>query len=153
MIRHLLFLSALTLAACGSKDDSGAIDTDTTATGTGTGAATGTGTGSATGGPSWVEVRDDIIVPSCGLSSCHGTSAQAGLMVDETTEPSALVDAPSTQKAGAILVIAGDSAGSYFMQKIVDAPGIEGDPMPPPFGDLDQALQDKIAAWIDAGAQ
>lgn len=65
----------------------------------------------------------------------------------------ALVNVPSVQKSGAILVIPGDPANSYLIQKIKGAGGITGLRMPrngPPFLTDGQVLV--IERWIQLGA-
>ena len=65
----------------------------------------------------------------------------------------ALVNVPSTQKSGAILVIPGDPANSYLIQKIKGAGGITGLRMPrngPPYLTDGQVLV--IERWIQLGA-
>ncbi len=100
----------------------------------------------------FTEVRDQILVPSCGASSCHGAGA-GGLQLDDTTTPADLVDVPSTVAAGAILVVAGDPAASYLLQKLeADPAAVEGSLMPPPFGGLDPASIERVREWIAAGA-
>lgn len=65
----------------------------------------------------------------------------------------ALVNVPSTQKSGSILVIPGDPANSYLVQKIKGAGGITGLRMPrngPPYLTDGQVLV--IERWIQLGA-
>lgn len=65
----------------------------------------------------------------------------------------ALVNVPSTQKSGSILVIPGDPANSYLIQKIKGAGGITGLRMPrngPPYLTDGQVLV--IERWIELGA-
>ena len=77
--------------------------------------------------------------------------AAGGLVLDENMESSALIDVASTALDGAILVIPGDSDGSYLIQKMEGTSGIEGTVMPPS-GILDAELIDQVRAWIDDGA-
>jgi len=130
LIARVLITSAILLVACGNDDD----DTDTVA-------------------PTFTEVRDDILIPSCGFSTCHG-GGEGGLTISEADPGaiySALVDAPSFVLPTETLVIPGDSDNSYLIKKVEAATGIDGDPMPAPFG-LDETLAGDIRAWIDAGA-
>jgi len=65
----------------------------------------------------------------------------------------ALVNVPSVQKSGSILVIPGDPANSYLIQKIKGAGGITGLRMPrngPPYLTDGQILV--IERWIQLGA-
>ena len=65
----------------------------------------------------------------------------------------ALVNVPSVQKSGSVLVIPGDPANSYLIQKIKGEGGIVGLRMPrngPPFLTDGQVLV--IERWIELGA-
>lgn len=120
----------LLLAACGGKEDT------------------------APTVPTFTEVRDEVFLVSCALSSCHG-GGTGGLTLDKD-DPDAAYDAlvNATGDSGLTLVVPGDVDGSYLIQKLRDADGIEGDPMPPPFG-LETADPDAMArviAWVEAGA-
>lgn len=115
------------IMGCGDKDDSGAASAELT----------------------FAEV-DEIFVQSCGFSSCHGAGA-GGLTLDGGSDHDNLVGVESVASAGAVLVVAGDADGSYLIQKMEGADGIEGDPMPPS-GLLDQGTIDQIRDWIDRGA-
>lgn len=102
--------------------------------------------------PTFTEVRDEILVPSCGASSCHGGGA-GGLQLDEATAHASLVGAESDAVAGAVLVVSGDPDSSYLMEKLEGDPtSITGDLMPPPFGGLEPDKIEQIRAWIAAGA-
>jgi hypothetical protein len=96
-------------------------------------------------------VRDDILLPSCGFSTCHG-SGTGDLTLDEAGAHAALVDAPSAAAAGEILVVPGDPDGSYLVKKLEGAAGIVGDPMPPPSGGMAPADLAAIRSWIAQGA-
>jgi hypothetical protein len=87
--------------------------------------------------------------------NCHtnqGRTPAAGLNL--TGDPySALVNAGSRQKSGAVLVVPGDPAASYLIQKLEGAPGITGQRMPfntPPYLTDGQMLV--IRRWIENGA-
>jgi len=103
--------------------------------------------------PTFTEIRDDILLPSCGFSTCHG-GGTGGLTISEDDPGavySALVDAASFDAAGETLVIPGDADNSYLVKKVEAAADIVGDPMPAPFGVEDAQAAD-IRAWINAGA-
>jgi len=104
--------------------------------------------------PTFTEVRDDILIPSCGFSTCHG-GGEGGLTLsadDPGAAYSALVDVPSFVLPEETLVIPGDAENSYLVKKVEGAVGIDGDPMPAPFG-IDETMAADIRAWIDAGAK
>ena len=71
--------------------------------------------------------------------------------MDAAVNHAALVNVPSADKEGAVLVVPGDVSGSYLMDKLNDAPGIEGTLMPPG-QPLDASRIRVIEAWIEAGA-
>ena len=100
--------------------------------------------------PTFAAVRDEILVPTCAFSSCHGSGA-GGLDIEAGMSADALVDVASTALPDETLVIPGDADGSYLIHKLEGAAGIDGDPMPPG-GSLDQDSIDRVRAWIDGGA-
>ncbi|HHO52125.1 MAG TPA: hypothetical protein ENK18_14935 [Deltaproteobacteria bacterium] len=102
--------------------------------------------------PTFTEVRDEILLPSCGFSSCHGGGA-GGLQLDEASAYANLVDAESAAAPGSILVVPGDPEDSYLMSKLEGGPmAVTDERMPPPSGGFDPAKIDQIRAWIAAGA-
>lgn len=102
------------------------------------------------GGTDFTSIRDEVLLPSCAFSSCHGGTNAGGLVLDEAGAYDALVGVESTA-ADATLVVPGDAAASYLMQKLDGDAGIEGDPMPPS-GLLDARTVERIRVWIDDGA-
>jgi hypothetical protein len=106
--------------------------------------------GAAPGEATFTAVRDEILVPSCGFSSCHGT-ATGELLIDATGTWEALVDVPSAAAPGEVLVVPGDPDGSYLVKKLEGAPGIAGLRMPQG-GQLDDADLELIREWIARGA-
>ena len=99
---------------------------------------------------SFTQIENEVLGLSCAFSSCHGAGAGA-LTLDGVNDYERLVDVPSSQIEGEILIIPGDAAGSYLMKKFRGEASIVGDPMPPGAA-LDADVLDGIAAWIDAGA-
>lgn len=89
-------------------------------------------------------------------TSCHnaaGARFAAGLNLADGAAYAALVNTPSSVKAGAVRVIPGDPDNSYLIQKIEGAPGIVGQRMPRtsgPFLTAGQVLI--IRRWIQLGA-
>ena len=88
-------------------------------------------------------------------TSCHnpqGAIINGGLNLTGAGAYNALVNAASTGKRGAIRVIPGDPNGSYLIQKLEGAPGIEGVRMPftPPYLTTGQIAI--IRRWIELGA-
>jgi len=133
-----LIPALLLLIACGGeyKGDSGSTTDDP-----------GTTT------PTFTEVRDDVLLPSCGFATCHGAGGEAGdLLLDEATSYANMVDVESSAAPGEILVIPGDADNSYLVKKLVGDPSIVDDAMPPPSGGLSPESITMIQEWIDAGA-
>lgn len=102
--------------------------------------------------PTFTEVYDTILKPSCAISTCHSVGSGNGMELDDAGAWAALVDAPSLGAPGEILVVASDPDGSYLIQKMEGATGIAGSPMPPPFGGQDPADVQALRDWIAAGA-
>ncbi len=102
--------------------------------------------------PTFTEVRDDILLPSCSLgTSCHNDGA-GGLTLTAEGAYDALVGVESADVSGEILVVAGDADSSYLIKKVEWADGIVGEGMP--LGTtLDQELSDELRDWIDGGAE
>lgn len=110
--------------------------------------------GEEVGDASFGAVRDDILLPSCGFSSCHG-GGSGGLTLDPEDPGAvhaALVNAPSTAAPGQTLVLPGDPDGSYLVMKLEGGSAVVGDVMPPPSGGLDAGDVAVIRAWIADGA-
>jgi hypothetical protein len=99
----------------------------------------------------FTEVRDDILLLSCAFSTCHGAQGAGGLTLDEEGSFEALVNTPSEDLPGEIMVIPGDSEGSYLIKKLEGAEGIEGDEMPPGTTIGTEKIE-RVKSWIDDGA-
>jgi hypothetical protein len=87
-----------------------------------------------------------LAAPSAGLSLCAAEARQA------------LINVPSTEVSGLLLVAAGDSARSYLLRKVLPATA-GGGPIPGTLGQReppgDPLTSDQLAtltAWIDGGA-
>ncbi len=107
----------------------------------------------------FTEVRDDILLNSCALSSCHGKGT--GDLTLDPDNPDTIYDAivgvASTQNPDIQLVKPGDPDNSYLVMKLEASADItgEGDPMPPPFGMLerDPETVERVRSWIEDGAK
>ncbi|MBI5479890.1 MAG: hypothetical protein HY906_13580 [Deltaproteobacteria bacterium] len=89
-------------------------------------------------------------------TACHeGAAAFRGLDLSATdTAFAGLVGRASVERPEMSLVSAGDHARSYLVRKLLGAPAIVGDVMPPPPDEpLDAATLRRLADWIDDGAQ
>ncbi|NIS90113.1 MAG: hypothetical protein GTN98_08535 [Woeseiaceae bacterium] len=105
-------------------------------------------------GPTLTQIQAVIFGPTCATANCHsGAVPDAGLdLSDEMTSRMNLVGVPTTQLGGAgIRVISGDPDNSYLIQKLENAPGIEGVRMPLGAPALPQADIDVIRQWITDG--
>lgn len=102
--------------------------------------------------PTLTNVQSIVFTNSCAFSTCHASPGSSGLVLDEGAAWAELVTVESEDNPGNILVIPGDSDGSYLMAKLRGDAGIVGAAMPST-GDLltDEKLQ-LVADWIDAGA-
>lgn len=96
-------------------------------------------------------IESEIFMPSCAYSSCHG-GGEGGLILGQGMSYDELVGVEAVGVPGEIRVVPGDSAASYLMAKLNGTAGIVGDVMPPD-APLDAELIDRVAAWIDAGAE
>ncbi len=129
---------AILLAACGGTDN---LPDDTGPTGV--------------EALTFTEIRDDILMPSCAFSSCHGMGA-GGLTLaedDPGAAYAALVNAMGD--SGLTLVAPGDADGSYLIDKLEDSPNmVSGSAMPPGSSLLgtDPDAVAGIRAWINEGA-
>ena len=102
------------------------------------------------GVPSFSEVRDQVLLPSCGFSSCHGGGA-GGLTLEDGGVFDALVGVPSAQAPAYLLVVEGYPEESYLMLKMDDSMDSLGEPMPPG-GGMEPERVEMVRAWIEAGA-
>jgi hypothetical protein len=104
--------------------------------------------------PNLNSIQDLVFSPTCATSGCHsGAMPSAELdLSDAMTSYTELVGVESSGVAGRILVIAGDAANSYLIEKLGPNPSA-GQQMPPggrtPVPDADI---DVIRQWIDSGA-
>lgn len=105
-----------------------------------------------TGAPldnSFSAVQSELLVPSCGFSTCHGSST-GGLTIDGSADDyDRLVGAKSS--TGQPYVVPGDADASYLVLKLEGDPSITGDPMPPG-SPLPDAEIERVRSWIDGGA-
>jgi hypothetical protein len=118
----------------------------------------GFATGTALGGdeppqPVLLDEVAPLLATRC--AGCHeGAGAYRGLvLVDADAAFAGLVGRASVERPEMLLVAAGDHARSYLVRKLLDAPGIVGDRMPPPdAAPLDAVALRRLADWIDEGA-
>ena len=157
MLRRLpapLLLCA-TFAACSGDpatggDASGDGSADTTATDSG-GDDDATADTGAPATPTFTAVKTELLTPGCTFSTCHGgRRGAAGL--DLATDPyTALVGVEAQDAPGRILVVPGDPAASYLMEKLTSDTPAAGERMPSG-SPLDAERTELVRSWIAAGA-
>lgn len=141
-IRHLVAASALALlftSGCGKdQDDSGS----------GTTGGSGGG-GDAYDGPpvSFDEALTEVLIPSCGFDSCHGSGAGYLRIHDRQTEEEWL-EMNSTVLISRKMVVPGSAATSYLIKKMEGSSDVEGNVMPPS-GSIDAYRIGMVRSWID----
>jgi len=99
---------------------------------------------------SFSHIRDEILVPSCAFSSCHGSGA-GGLTLNAEQAYDQLVGVASTQRPEMLRVKPGAPDESYLMWKLEGHEGIEEDQMPP--GGIEAEKIEVIRTWIASGAE
>jgi hypothetical protein len=101
----------------------------------------------------YTQVHDEVLVPSCGFSSCHGgANGQGNLEINGSDEDyAAIVEGVSDVAGGLAFVVPGDPDGSYLVQKCRGDDGIVDDVMPPGVG-LEAEPLALLVGWIEAGA-
>jgi hypothetical protein len=115
---------------------------------------TGTTMGGAPSPPPLVSLAEVQPLLTARCAGCHaGGGALLGLDLG-TAQAShdSLVGRPSEERPLLYRVAAGDSSRSYLLRKLLGAPTIVGDPMPPADALTTDELR-RIAAWIDGGAR
>lgn len=151
----------LSTAACddGDDGDSGAEAAADAGMGAGDNSdaaeATDDGTGTAgedDGGTpaTFADVQAIFGASGCVAAACHDAATASEGLDLETDPHSALVNGTSVP-TGKPLVVAGDSAGSYLIEKLGPSPSA-GFAMPTGTNGLDPADLAVVASWIDAGA-
>ena len=106
------------------------------------------------------DIQARILAPSCGGVGCHG-SASAALDLDLVSAglEQRLVGATANGCGNKTLVVAGDAAGSYLLEKLTALAPTCGDRMPIGAAPLSAANLDCLRKWVvdlappfDAGA-
>ena len=102
-----------------------------------------------TGPPvSYEEALTEVLIPSCGFDSCHGSGAGYLRIYENQTEAEWL-DMQSNVLPSRRMVIPGNAANSYLIKKMEDSTDIEGEGMPPPDGGLSGYRIGMVRSWID----
>ena len=104
--------------------------------------------------PQWSVLQAEVFKPSCAFASCHGGDApEQGLHLGNITR-AMLVERPSQQAQGRMLVVPGDPAASYLLEKLAKPQPQVGNQMPPrgAGGALPSKQVDAVRQWIANGA-
>lgn len=97
---------------------------------------------------SFEEALAEVLVPSCGFDSCHGSGAGYFRVHENQTEDEYL-ELMSTVLITRQMVIPGSAATSYLIKKMEGSTDIEGQAMPPPDGGLSGYRIGMVRSWID----
>jgi hypothetical protein len=103
--------------------------------------------------PTFTELHERVLQPSCVFATCHqkGASAAGMMPLDRDVAHASLVDAAAVGAPGRIRVIPGDPEQSYVIEKITSPTPTAGEQMPPD-APLEAERVELIRAWIEAGA-
>lgn len=105
--------------------------------------------------PTFTNVQAEIFTASCAFSSCHGSSGggASDLDLSEGNAYAEIVGVESVDNPGRTLIVAGDAASSYLVQKSTPgATDLVGGLMPEGTAGLDDARLALLVAWVDVGA-
>jgi len=94
------------------------------------------------------EALTEVLVPSCGFDSCHGSGAGYFRIHENQTE-SEYLEIMSTVLITRQMVIPGSAATSYLIKKMEGSTDVEGQAMPPPEGGLTGYNIGRVRSWID----
>ena len=93
-------------------------------------------------------IQTKLFNTTCALSGCHGNnSAQANLVLAEGMAYSNLVNVQSSLFPQSVRVEPGDAENSLLI-KVLRGEGLQM----PPGGNVDDAVIDSVAIWINNGA-
>ena len=141
-VRHpsWLWLGLLVSVGCGKPNG----DSDTSSS------AAGYSANDMYNGPpvSFDEALTEVLIPSCGFDSCHGSGA-GYLRVHENQTESEWIEMKSTVLPSRHMVIPGDAANSYLIKKMENSTDIAGEGMPPPNGGISGRRIGMVRSWID----
>lgn len=104
--------------------------------------------------PQWSSLKAAVFMPSCAFASCHGGDAPEQGLHFGTIALAALVNQPSQQAPGRVLVVPGDPDASYLFEKLAKPMPQVGNQMPPrgAGGALPPQDVNAVRAWIVNGA-
>lgn len=97
---------------------------------------------------SFEEALTEVLVPSCGFNSCHGSGA-GYLRIHERQTEEEWIDLNSNVLMSRRMVVPGNAANSYLIKKMEGSIDIEGEAMPPPDGGLSGYRIGMVRSWID----
>ena len=97
---------------------------------------------------SFEEALTEVLIPSCGFNSCHGSGA-GYLRIHERQTQQEWLDMSSNILPTRRMIIPGDSSQSYLIKKMENSSDIAGEGMPPPTGGLSGYRIGLVRSWID----
>ena len=97
---------------------------------------------------SFEEALTEVLIPSCGFNSCHGSGA-GYLRIHERQTQQEWLDMSSNILPTRRMIIPGDSSQSYLIKKMENSSDIAGEGMPPPTGGLSGYRIGMVRSWID----
>lgn len=102
--------------------------------------------------PKLSELKRGVFDKKCAGAGCHqGASAAQGLNLEGNPHPK-LVNVASTMVPGRKLVVPGDVAASFLLEKMEKEAPAAGTRMPPAPPFATAAELEQVKAWISAGA-
>ena len=93
------------------------------------------------------EALVEVLIPSCGFDSCHGSGA-GYLRIHEGQTEAEWLEKYSSVLITRALIVPGDAATSYLVKKMEGSSDIEGTVMPPS-GSIDAVRIGMVRSWID----
>ena len=94
------------------------------------------------------EALTEVLIPSCGFNSCHGSGA-GYLRIHERQTQQEWLDLSSNVLPSRRMIIPGNSSQSYLIKKMENSTDIAGEGMPPPSGGLSGYRIGMVRSWID----
>src|SRR5258708_3400167 len=94
-------------------------------------------------------MQSTVFAPSCGAAGCHGAQVPAlGLDLVSPNLEDRIINAGANGCGDKVLVVAGDPARSYLLQKLTDVTPPCGDRMPLGSTHMSTAQIDCLTQWV-----
>ena len=97
-------------------------------------------------------LAEDVFSKSCAFSSCHSeaASASAGLSLHNEEALLEMIDKASIQDPNKKLIVPGDPASSYLIDKMRGSNLVSGTDSMPPNATLCESKLELVEAWIES---